>query len=280
MPLVLLTLVVLLNRANAQSKPGPEKHKTTAAVGSEQPKQDDQVRVALIAALQAITNQEKAAAKQSRAESESWFSTTFVQRGLLVVGIVYSLVALLQWCAMRESLQVSERAYVNVNRVEIIAPETLDAVVFTRTTFVFRNSGKTPAKHLLVEVDGEIVKEARSKKMPTDTDSIWRTPFEGMTLPPDTEHRVRFDFPEPDAFIKSDKVRAGELYAVCWATVSYEDQFGVSHDSIEPFCYDPVAQNFDRHFIGFKESSRRNSKADGYQWVVRSWFRDLIKRFS
>jgi hypothetical protein len=149
-------------------------------------------------------------------------------------------------------------------------------VVFARTTFVVRNSGKTPAKHLLVEVGGEIVKDARGEKIPTDTESIWRTPFEGMTLPSDTEHRMRFEFPE--AFAKADKVRVGELYAICWATISYVDQFGVSHDSIEPF--HPAAQNFDRHFIGFKESNRRYRKASGYQWTIRSWFRALTNRSS
>jgi hypothetical protein len=125
LPLVLLTLAVLLNPANAQSKPSPEKHEAAAAVSSEHPKQDDQaaLRTTLIAALQAIANQEKAAAKQASAENESWFSIAFVQRGLLVVGIIYSFFVCKQWLAMRASLQVSERAYVNVSRIEMIAPK-------------------------------------------------------------------------------------------------------------------------------------------------------------
>ena len=291
LPLALLTLVVLLS---AQSPSGAsqnlraDQHKDGTKNDPERGDNSHEAvtsaflaihdaEISLREALKTINLQAEAQAKQNHTAPESWHSPAMLaQIGLIVVGLAYTFFACRQWLSMRESLQVSERAYVNVSRIDVIAPETLDALLFARTVFVIRNSGKTPARHLLVEVSGEIVSDARGEKIPTDTESIWRTPFEGMTLPPDTEHRMRFDF--PDAFIKADKVRVGELYAVCWATISYEDQFGVSHDSIEPFYYDPVAQTFDRHYIGFRESSRRYRKAGSYQWKIRSWFRALIKR--
>jgi hypothetical protein len=160
----------------------------------------------------------------------------------------------------------------------MVAPETIDELRFARTNFVFRNSGSTPAIHLFVDVGGGISKETSAENLPTDIDEVLRTAFQGITLPPDIEHRVRFDF--PDAHLLADRVRRGELYACCWATVSYDDQFGVTHLAIEPFYYDPGAQTFDRHTVGFKESNRRYRQASGYQWKIRSRYRALKNRFS
>jgi len=104
------------------------------------------------------------------------------------------------------------------------------------------------------------------------------TSYDGMGLPPDTEHRMRFDF--TGAHLKADDVRRSDLYAICWATISYKDQFGVSHATIEPFYYDPVARAFNRHFLGFKEASYRYSEANGYQSKIRSWYHAFKDRLS
>jgi len=52
-------------------------------------------------------------------------------------------------------------------------------------------------------------------------------------------------------------VANGELYATCWATISYRDHFGFWHLTIEPFCYDAETHTFDRHPIGYKEAADR-----------------------
>jgi len=280
LPLVMLTRAVILNPVSAQSKPSPGKHETTAALPPSSVNQNNQsaLYVALVEALHAITEQEKTIAQQTRAQNESLISPSHVQEGLLFVGFLYSFVAWMQLRSMRESLQVTQRAYVNVNRIEMLAPETSDELRFYRTAFVIRNSGRTPTRNLLIQVHGEISKEPFGQGVPTDIDKIPRAPFFGMGLPPDTEHRVRYDF--PSAHLKADDVRRGNLYANCWATISYKDQFGGSHASIEPFHYDPIAQNFDRHIMGFKESSRRYRQDNGYQRKARAWYRSLKKRLN
>jgi ABC-type nickel/cobalt efflux system permease component RcnA len=82
-----------------------------------------------------------------------------------------------QWRAMEKSLQVSQRAYVNVKGIDWIEKKSRDDLLFSPIDFVIRNSGRTPAKNLLVQVGGEISKDRFGKGTPTDLDDIRRTPL-------------------------------------------------------------------------------------------------------
>jgi len=231
-------------------------------------------------ALKTIQAQAGAQPEQARAQQVGWRSASvLVQICLVIVGLLYSTFALLQWFSMRQSLQVTQRAYVNVNRIERIEPEGFEDSMFSPIDFVIRNSGRTPAKNLLIQVGGEISKEPLGKGIPTDPGEIPRTPYHGMGLPPDTDYKTRFNF--PSAHLTAGEVHSGELHVSCWATISYVDHFGMWHLSIEPFYYDAVTHTFDRHPVGYREADRRYETYPNLQraWRVRVWLRSLIKGF-
>jgi hypothetical protein len=289
LPLVLLTLVVLLSVANGASKDDrPSKNKSKAAEQSEPAKhQEPQVPfpvwqatiTALSDAIRTIDQQSKTADKQADAYRETYLSPPVVVNiALAIIGAGYLGFACLQWLSTRKTMRVTQRAYVNVSKVEMVAPETTDVLRFYRTAFVIRNSGRTPARNLLVQVGGEISEERFGENIPADIDKIKRATLDGMGLPPDIEHRILYEFPH--AHLRADDVRVGKRYASCWATISYSDQFGTWHASIEPFLYNPTAQNFDRHIMGFKESSRRYRNENGYQRKICAWYRGVKKRLS
>ncbi len=138
-------------------------------------------KISLREAIHAIEAQRVKEAKQARAYQESYLSPPVVlQICLVIVGVVYSIFAYLQWFSMRQSLQVAQRAYVGINSIEIVPPTVLADPAFSPIEFVVRNSGRTPAKNLLIQVGGEISKEPFGKDTPTNLDEIPRTPYQGM----------------------------------------------------------------------------------------------------
>jgi hypothetical protein len=286
LPLVLLTLVVLLSAANGASKDRPDENKEKTPKQSETTKrQEPQIPftiwqatvAALNEAIRTIDQQSKTADKQANAYRETYFSPPVVVNiALAFIGVGYLVFSCLQWLSTRKTMRVTQRAYVNVTKVEMLAPETTDDLRFYRTAFVIRNNGRTPARNLLIQVGGEISEERFGETIPTDITKVKRTALDGMGLPPDIEHKIVYEF--PSAHLRANDVRVSKRYASCWATISYSDQFGTWHASIEPFLYDPTAQHFDRHLMGFKESSRRYRNENSYRQKIRAWCRDLIKR--
>jgi Na+-transporting methylmalonyl-CoA/oxaloacetate decarboxylase gamma subunit len=286
--LTLIATVLLLSAASpnvASENRRADQHKDSAQNQPSQANDEQQIlaaaavlhdaEISLREAIQSIEAQRIKEAKQARTTQESYRSpSVVVQICLVIVGLIYSFFAYLQVSAIRQSLQVGQRAYVNVKGIEKIEPKNVDALPFSPIDFIIRNSGRTPAKNLLIQVGGEISEDPFGKGTPTSLDEIRRTPYHGMGLPPDTDYRARFNF--PNAHPREHAVGRGELYATCWATISYLDHFGVWHSSIEPFCYDAETHTFDRHPIGYREADRRY---ESYQQRAEVWFRAWIKRF-
>jgi hypothetical protein len=280
---ILVALALLPSAAHAQSRSDQAK-KHQARTGNDNPKGTP------IASLAEHTHAEPAASQTAK-NADQHANHTAPSRLLISISrwaqIATAILLVIftggllwtsyeQWRAMEKSLQVNQRAYVNVNRIERLEPETFDESMFSPIDFVIRNSGRTPAKNLLIQVGGEISKEPLGRGIPTDLDEIPRTPYHGMGLPPDTEHRERFTF--PNAHLRQREVASGNLYASCWATISYLDHFDVWHLIIEPFRYDADTHTFDRHPVGYKEADRRY-KTNKNQWRLRVRFRALIERF-
>jgi hypothetical protein len=97
----------------------------------------------LLEALRTIETQAKAQAEEEYANNESWYSPTVLpQISLCVIGVLYTFFAALQWWAIRQSLRVSERAYISVRPMEIIdfREGMKPAILLT-----IQNEGNTPA---------------------------------------------------------------------------------------------------------------------------------------
>lgn len=110
--LVVSASVLSAANGNAQSHPSPEKHQTSATVSAHGTNHNNQsaLYAALIEALHAVTHQEEAAAIQTRAENKSLLTPLGVQKGLLVVGLVYSVLALFQWREIRRQAKIANEA--------------------------------------------------------------------------------------------------------------------------------------------------------------------------
>src|SRR5215813_1793922 len=86
---------------------------------TEQQASHPQVGTATLDKATTIKDHDQADDKQGNADNESWYSpSVLVQIGLLVVGVVYSIFACLQWKAIRRqtdstgtNLRTIERAY-------------------------------------------------------------------------------------------------------------------------------------------------------------------------
>jgi len=121
---ILIGSVLLLcatTKGGTQSIPSSEKHETPATISTENTNQKNQsaLYAALIEALRAITDQEIATAEQTRAENKSWLTPLRIQKGLLIVGIAYSVFALLQWLAIKDQATISRKALVSQQRPRI-----------------------------------------------------------------------------------------------------------------------------------------------------------------
>jgi hypothetical protein len=147
--ITLSVLILSISRsANAQLKPRTEKHNIPATISADSTNQNNQAALyaALIKALNAITHQEEAAAEQKRTENKSWLTPLRVQKGLLIVGILYSVFAWFQWRAIKQqgvSLETIEKPYVSINFSPKHFPPPLN--IPSEIEYWCENAGRTPA---------------------------------------------------------------------------------------------------------------------------------------
>lgn len=213
-PVVLIGLVLLLSgarRAGAQSKAGP----TAAAVSVETTNQHNQdtLYVAVIKALQSITEQEESAAIQTSVENKSLLTPDGVQKGLLVVGILYSGFAALQWLAIRRqaniaqrTLELVERPYLSCRINRVFWQEEGIEHVRLRVNYSLVNSGRTPAR---ITDHNSVLCRTSSKEKPQE-----------VRYDPNAQHRV-----------KRLSILAGREYEATpiWLTLTASEKRIVTH---------------------------------------------------
>lgn len=104
---------------NAQSSPpSVEKQKRTPDIHSKSATQNDQDALvsATIQALHSITHQEETTAEKTRAENEAFLTPSRIQEGLLIVGIAYSFLALLQWKEINNQVKIGNKTLIETRR--------------------------------------------------------------------------------------------------------------------------------------------------------------------
>ncbi len=172
---ILIALALFLNAASdgtAASNKRPEKHRENPSAQAKTVQQQPQVplsalrssQAALLEAVRTIKVQaeaqrehERAEREHERAENEGLLSPSRVQKGLLAVGVFYTIFAALQWAAIRRQVELVrdiEAPYLSI----LIEPHGFPPVRQpSKPIYVdywFQNDGRTPA--LIQEIGAEI----------------------------------------------------------------------------------------------------------------------------
>jgi hypothetical protein len=169
---MLLALALALSAGSglAQSKPRTKEHKTAATVGAaatNEQNQQPQVplatleasRTAFLDALRSMQNQQEAEAKQTRADNEAFLSPLRIQKGLLLIGIIYTVFACFQWWSIRRQANIANTSLAQLKRQVEVQEHSVfraqSALMFVRDAeaddaagtmkVVLHNYGTTPA---------------------------------------------------------------------------------------------------------------------------------------
>jgi len=188
---------------------------------------------------------------------------------LVAVGTTYTFFTFRQLGAIKQqteiankSLQVTQRAFVNVQQIRPIEPVEIGAEI--DAIVEYKNSGNTPAKNLWISTGFALVKPSY---MPSDMLRTGRSgaiPQLGQILPPNVTRQRSIGVVVPPIFPvgaknifpdqKVNMIKAGRLKWVVWVAIDYLDYFGQRHDSVEPFVYDPQTKTFEPSWVGFYQS--------------------------
>jgi hypothetical protein len=174
----------------------------------------------------------------------------------LVLLAIYTIINYWLYRTTRDTEQVTERAYVNVESitaVPIVVGQPLEAAV------TYKNTGLTPARELYVAPIFDVI-----PRPPMGQRSVqWlkcQTYPPGTVLPPGISRSIdaatstgRYA-PRILTNPTSDALTHGQQKWVVGAMISYRDQFGHCHATFEPFWYNPASNLFDAAPVGFQQA--------------------------
>jgi hypothetical protein len=250
--LIASTLFLGVSLGSAQSNPTSEKHETPAALPANGANQNNQsaLYAALIEALHAVTEQEKATAKQARAENEALISPAHVQEGLLFVGFLYSFLAWLQWNAIKETARIANRAerpWVTVQEINLKKPLEFPPTkrFFAYFHIAVKNTGRSIALNVVamafaIPGAGDDIRrkgeEARRLCLDSRRNTEWPI---GLVLAPGDSAPMPMGTGSDD--ITADHLARQRTFFIA-GCVTYDDQEGMPHRTT--FCF-TLASAFD-----------------------------------
>jgi len=169
---------------------------------------------------------------ENRSEGTPWWKILLEVSALLVL-VVYTTFAGLQWEAMHDALLVDQRAWVSVVVPSSFPLEGSSIPASIQIT----NTGKTPAK----DVDGDIVATVLKKGEEPSFDFSTGHPhnklYAGAIFPNapinTTITVVRYGPQTPDTVVPTPELRQqianGESFIIFYGKITYVDVFGASH---------------------------------------------------
>src|SRR5207249_1315379 len=116
---LLLICVIFLLGANdkpaevqngTSEKSGTKKHqeptKNIETPANQESEKSTPLQTQILKTLSTIENYQKAAYEQARADQESWWPNSRIQLGILLVAVLYTVFASLQWWAIRRQVNL------------------------------------------------------------------------------------------------------------------------------------------------------------------------------
>jgi len=259
LPILIAVGLLLFGVGRAASeKPRPNQHKKAAAKLPDSTQQNEVKELlsvlqasetAFLGALRTIEHQAEAERKQARPEPETYSSPSVkVQIGLLIVGVVYSLLAALQWSAIREqgrianeSLRISQRANLGIEDIRFEDG---------RVKYRVRNSGHTTA----TEINGGVYNLGTSAHVTHRILQLITDPFGRVMSPGESEeHEAPLIEPVREGvqpLISKQNIAdaiAGKIPIQIGIAHTYMDGFDNQRTSWRFFLYEPELNRFRPH---------------------------------
>ena len=172
------------------------------------------------------------AKNENRSDGTPWWKI-FLEVAAVVLLIVYTTFAGLQWEAAHDALLVDQRAWVNV-----VVPTNfpLDGSSIPASIQI-ANTGKTPAKHIEGDVVATVLKKGEEPSFDFSIGHPHNRIYAGAIFPNapinTTVAVVRYGPQTPETIVPTPDLRQeianGESFIIFFGKITYSDIFGTSH---------------------------------------------------
>jgi hypothetical protein len=155
-----------------------------------------------------------------------------------LVGILVLIVYFLQWQAMKQSMQVDERAWLSIKEQNGVSPVQLDQV--PQVTMILANTGKTPARDIRLNFYIEVVPENGNPQFENRTIKHTSS-FTGIIMPnshdeipverykPEVDPKTGYPVSAPITAEEWKQLTEGQSWIAVHGVVFYNDIFHTPH---------------------------------------------------
>ena len=173
----------------------------------------------------------------NRSDRTPW-SKILLEVAAVLVLVVYTTFAGLQWESMHDALLVDQRAWVSV-----VVPTSFSLEgTSIPASIQIANTGKTPAKRIEGDVVATVLKKGEEPCFDFSTRHPHNKLYAGSIFPNapinTTIAAVRYGAQTPETVVPTPELRQqianGESFIVFYGKITYVDVFGVSHSTT--FC--------------------------------------------
>jgi hypothetical protein len=172
------------------------------------------------------------AKNDSRSDSTPWWKILLEVAAVLVL-VVYTPFAGLQWESMHDALLIDQRAWVSVvvpNGFPLGGSSIPASIQIT-------NTGKTPARDVEGDIVATVLKKGEEPSFDFSTGHPYNRLYAGAIFPNapinTTITVVRYGSQSPETIIPTAELRQqianGESYIIFYGKITYVDVFGASH---------------------------------------------------
>jgi hypothetical protein len=174
---------------------------------------------------------------ENRSDGTPWWKI-LLEVTAVVVLVVYTTFAGLQWESMHDALLVDQRAWVSV-----VVPNSFPLEGSSISASIqIANTGKTPAKDVEGEIVATVLKKGEEPSFDFSTGHPHNKLYAGAIFPNapinTTITVVRYGSEAPETIVPTPELRQqianGESFIIFYGKITYVDVFGASHSTA--FC--------------------------------------------
>ena len=168
----------------------------------------------------------------NRSDRAPWWKI-FLEVVAVLLLIVYTTFAGLQWEAMHDALLVDQRAWVSV----VVPPSFPLEGSSIPASIQIANTGKTPAKDVEGDIVATVLKKGEEPSFDLSTGHPHNKLYAGAIFPNapinTTIAIVRYGALTPETVVLTPELRQqianGESFVILYGRITYDDVFGASH---------------------------------------------------
>lgn len=222
----------------------------------------------ILETIRRIQHQYEARAEQQRADNESWVSPAMVNRGLFVVGFAYTVLACLQWAAIRRQGTVASDALRHQQRpwITVLVPIPSMQMPIRQPielTIEIRNTGHSPA----LQMTGRATWSSSAPRDPPP-DSVPEVPMPLSVLGPQSYWMVPLPAVREPQIVNEAWMGNGQFWI--YGIIQYRDVFRLSQPYVTKFCF----RLYVSQTLRDRPSGEQLEMATGRQFIQESPYND------